>query len=102
VARLWERVKSAYVADGFCHGCAAQAAYGHQLGFSQIEPPCGACQGIRPTYEWAGERAHRWAGVPYLTVVNGGVSRSEVQESTPGYAGFGGVTKGSPDAPDAA
>lgn len=28
---------------GLCHTCAAQAAYGHQLGFSLIDSPCRVC-----------------------------------------------------------
>lgn len=58
-ARLWEKVKSLYVRDGLCDGCASQAAYGHQLGFGyvsprdkwseadrRIKPPCSECAPI--------------------------------------------------------
>ena len=60
-ARLWESVKQSYLADGFCAACAVQAAYGHQLGFSQVAPACTDCRGIAPTYRWAGPRARAWA-----------------------------------------
>jgi hypothetical protein len=45
-ARTWERVKSNYVAAGLCTACASQAAYGHQLGFSRVHPPCLDCRSI--------------------------------------------------------
>jgi hypothetical protein len=60
-ARLWESVKQSYLSDGFCVACAVQAAYGHQLGFSQVAPACADCRGIAPTYRWAGPRARAWA-----------------------------------------
>lgn len=43
-AATWERTANAYQEDGLCRGCAAQAAYGHQLGFGRIHPPCEDCQ----------------------------------------------------------
>lgn len=42
-AREWDNTKLAYRRLGLCHRCAAQAAYGHQLGFVPVEPPCGSC-----------------------------------------------------------
>lgn len=42
-AQTWELVKNTYRADGLCTTCAAQAAWGHQNGFTTIEPPCPAC-----------------------------------------------------------
>lgn len=42
-ARTWERTKGRYLAAGLCHACAAQAAWGHQCGFTGIKPPCAAC-----------------------------------------------------------
>jgi hypothetical protein len=62
-ARDWELVKGAYLDDGFCYPCSVQAAYGHQLGFSQIAPVCSGCRGTRPTYRWVGKQALTWAGV---------------------------------------
>lgn len=61
-ARRWDWIKTRYLQDGFCDACAAQAAYGHQLGFSQVAPVCDRCRGKVPTYREAGERAHHWAG----------------------------------------
>lgn len=42
-AREWDRTKMHYVRLGLDHRCAAQAAYGHQLGFAQVMDPCAAC-----------------------------------------------------------
>lgn len=42
-AREWDKTKMHYVRLGLDHRCAAQAAYGHQLGFTQVKDPCSAC-----------------------------------------------------------
>lgn len=42
----WETVKNAYLIRRLCHRCAAQAAWGHQCGFSGVHPPCVGCQPI--------------------------------------------------------
>src|SRR5690606_10003832 len=63
-ARTWDRVKTAYLRDGFCDPCAAQAAWGHQNGFTRVRPICGLCVGTIPTYRHAGERARTWAKMP--------------------------------------
>ena len=42
-AHTWDRVKTHYEKAGLCGACAAQAAYGHQLGFHKINPPCDHC-----------------------------------------------------------
>jgi hypothetical protein len=39
----WQTVKNHYVTLGLCHVCAAQAAYGHQIGFTRINQPCAVC-----------------------------------------------------------
>lgn len=39
-AGTWENVKRRYADAGLCDGCAGQAAYGHQLGFTRIKDPC--------------------------------------------------------------
>ena len=35
-----------YRIAGLCDACAAQAAYGHLHGFSQVHPPCKLCRSI--------------------------------------------------------
>lgn len=42
-ARHWQNRNTRYLSLGLCYACAAQAAYGHQLGFSRINPPCAVC-----------------------------------------------------------
>ena len=48
-ARHWENVKNKYLQVGLCPVCAAQAAWGHQNGFTSIHPPCDNCQEIVET-----------------------------------------------------
>ncbi|GIG37933.1 hypothetical protein Cpa01nite_33140 [Cellulomonas pakistanensis] len=46
-ARTWERVKNHALAFGICHACAAQLAWGHQLGFAETtRPPCDSCLAV--------------------------------------------------------
>lgn len=41
----WTTVKYRYEQAGLCGGCAGQAAYGHQMSFLRIRPPCDSCRG---------------------------------------------------------
>ena len=61
-ATIWESVRASYAASGFCPSCAAQAAYGHQLGFSQVPSVCDSCRGRKATWRRAGDGARRWTG----------------------------------------
>lgn len=49
-ARSFDTNKRHYQGLGLCGPCAAQAAWGHQLGFSRIDPPCGVCQPLVDTF----------------------------------------------------
>lgn len=49
-ARYFDANKRHYQGLGLCGACAAQAAWGHQLGFSRIEPPCPECQPLVATF----------------------------------------------------
>lgn len=62
-ARSWDHVRDTYERDGFCAPCASQAAWGHQLGFTQVSQVCDKCAGTEPTYRSAGARARAWAAV---------------------------------------
>lgn len=62
-ANAWDAIKRRYLAAGFCHRCAARAAWGHQIGFTKTDPPCEHCAGLTVP-EIAGERAARWSGQP--------------------------------------
>lgn len=76
-ARTFEEVRARYVGDGFCAACSVQAAFGHQMGFSQVTAACVECQEKRPTYRFAAEDAHRWAG----TTLNPSTRRSRLLEA---------------------
>lgn len=43
-AWTFDTMKRRYLRLGLCSACAAQAAWGHQLGFSRSNPPCADCQ----------------------------------------------------------
>jgi hypothetical protein len=73
-AITWDAVKAKYVSDGLCHTCAAQAAWGHQLGWHyrssrpwpgggrSIKPPCEQCASTVATFpvEIPGSAWRRW------------------------------------------
>ena len=59
-AHTWEVTANHYEADGLCRGCAGQAAYGHQLGFSRIQPPCGPCQSVVDGFPQSAGVASPW------------------------------------------
>jgi hypothetical protein len=42
-ARRWDVVKARAIAFGMCNRCAAQYAWGLQIGFARSHPPCGSC-----------------------------------------------------------
>ena len=45
-AQEWQRSLTRYLRAGLCHICAAQAAFGHSIGFSHSHPPCAVCAPI--------------------------------------------------------
>lgn len=45
-AQRHESVTNSYRLAGLCVRCAAQAAYGHQHGFSTVRRPCTACRSV--------------------------------------------------------
>lgn len=49
-ARTFDSNKKHYAGLGLCSPCAAQAAWGHQVGFSGSKPPCQKCQPIVDTF----------------------------------------------------
>lgn len=42
-AQNWEAVKQQVLRVGLCHKCAAQYAWGVQIGFTLSHPPCEVC-----------------------------------------------------------
>lgn len=45
-ARRWETIKRRYIGAGLCDKCAAQAAWGHQIGFTRSNAPCADCAAV--------------------------------------------------------
>lgn len=63
-ASTWEKVKARYLQAGACDRCAAQVAWGHQVGFARLEPcRCARCLGL-PLHQKLiarhGMRGQRW------------------------------------------
>jgi hypothetical protein len=42
-AQRFDTNRNTFAKLGFCDTCAAQAAYGRQLGWNQVAPPCARC-----------------------------------------------------------
>jgi hypothetical protein len=69
-ARSFDANKKHYLALGLCGPCAAQAAWGHQIGFSSSRRPCSACQtaiASFPTAQpgpWRSDSPRRQQGSP--------------------------------------
>lgn len=59
-AQSWEVTANLYEADGLCRGCAGQAAYGHQVGFSRIKEPCEACRPVVSGFPFSAGRHTPW------------------------------------------
>lgn len=57
-ARTFDTTKAHYERLGLCRTCAAQAAWGQQLGFSRVNPPCHDCQSLVDTFPIA--KPGRW------------------------------------------
>lgn len=70
-ARAFDRKKKRYRRLGLCQPCAAQAAWGHQLGFGDLRPPCTECLPIVAALPDDGPRGSKWRKclikVEYLT-----------------------------------
>lgn len=75
-ARTFSTVKGHYLTLGLCSPCAAQAAFGHQLGFSRSKPPCNSCRAIIASFPveepgpWRSRSPRRGASAPW-SVRNG-------------------------------
>lgn len=62
-AQTWETVKGHYEDAGLDGGCAGQAAYGHQMGFRKVQPPCRTCAVLvlpERLLNRHGDRGARW------------------------------------------
>ena len=57
-AQRWDCHKRQYLAVLGCHPCAAQAAWGRALGWTQVRPPCDECGRVVQT--WPGALVNEW------------------------------------------
>ena len=77
-AQRWDAHVEAYKAGGLCVACAGQAAYGHQLGFNVIKPPCEDCRPLVDTFR--GEPlANGWRTVEGATIADNWLSAIEAK-----------------------
>jgi hypothetical protein len=66
-ARSWDATKRHYLSLGLCGICASQAAWGHQQGFTRVNPPCLSCLPVVLTFpvnepgEWRSNSPRRGA-----------------------------------------
>lgn len=58
--RTWDRKKRRYILAGLCDPCAAQAAWGHAIGFTKINDPCSECQALVSVLPDAGPEGSKW------------------------------------------
>jgi hypothetical protein len=68
-AITWGVVKTRYLNEGLCEKDAAQAAWGHQNGFTQINDPCSDCLGTVLSIELIerhGIRGQNWLNSKYI------------------------------------
>lgn len=61
-ARLWDATNGWYLKAGLCGRCASQAAWGHQIGWSRVRPPCETCAPITAAFPL--EQVNDWRSVP--------------------------------------
>lgn len=59
-ARVWTRKMRRYQIAGLCDVCAAQAAWGHAVGFGKINDPCPVCQPIVNALPNPGPKGSKW------------------------------------------
>ncbi len=78
-AIAWQTVKNHYVTLGLCHVCAAQAAYGHQVGFTRINQPCPDCAGV--VVGFPDGAANGWRSQSYVKARRGAYGLQPEQEA---------------------
>lgn len=64
-ARTHDRYARAYRDAGLCPRCSYQAAYGHQLGFGAVHPPCESCATV--VAGLPNPKVNRWRALPLST-----------------------------------
>lgn len=61
-ARLWDATSAWYLKAGLCGRCASQMAWGHQIGWSRVHPPCEECRPFIDTFPLG--QVNGWRSVP--------------------------------------
>lgn len=61
-ARRWDRAHAWYLRAGLCGRCASQMAWGHQIGWGRVHPPCESCLLIIGTFPLI--QVNGWRSVP--------------------------------------
>ena len=59
-ARVWTRKQGRYELAGLDPACAAQAAWGHAVGFQKIKDPCLVCLPIVAAFPVPGPKGSKW------------------------------------------
>lgn len=59
-AKVYDRKVRRYRNAGLCETCAAQAAWGHAIGFQKIHDPCKRCAPIVALFDTPGPRGSKW------------------------------------------
>lgn len=62
-ARHWDRQSARGARAGLCPRCSSQAAWAPQLGWTQVQPPCGECFALVQTFGGV-EKANGWRILP--------------------------------------
>lgn len=84
-ARTYDATKLHYQRLGLCRFCAAQGAWGHQLGFSRVNPPCHECQPLVNSFPvtepgaWKSYSPRRGAMFSFAVSPRTGQQRSQVR-----------------------
>src|SRR5699024_126212 len=66
-AQRWDSAVARYAHAGLCTPCASQAAWGAQIGYSRVRPPCEECAAAVAEFPGA-EHVNGWRSWPERTV----------------------------------
>lgn len=65
-AKRWDSAFTRYSRAGLCDRCASQAAWGGQIGYCRVDPPCESCSPIVAEFPGAGH-VNGWRSLPEMT-----------------------------------
>jgi hypothetical protein len=61
-AQAWDSACAWYGGAGLCGRCASQMAWGHQIGWGRVHPPCDECEATVATFPVP--KVNGWRSVP--------------------------------------